>query len=299
MTQECANHDELIQEYLHVLKYERQLSIHTVNNYSRQLYQIKHDLNIEDWLNFDASAAKKVLSMGRKRGLSARSINLQISVLRSFFRYLLIDNRVKMNPIDAIGNVKENKPLPVHLNVDEASTLLNFDVNDFLTSRDKCMLELLYGCGLRLSELTALNTDNIIEKTTIKVLGKGNKERMLPIGQKAQAALDEYIHKRNEHLKDSYEPALFVSQRGSRISNRQVANRLKQHAQQQTLYQNISPHTLRHSFATHVLESSKDLRGVQELLGHANLSTTQVYTHLNFQHLTEVYDKAHPRSKKK
>jgi integrase/recombinase XerC len=203
------------------------------------------------------------------------------------------------NPVASIQSLKQSKPLPKQLNVDEMGSLLNFDSNSFLGIRDKAMFELLYGCGIRLSELTGLRLSDILASNEIRVIGKGNKERRLPLGKKANKALQDWLVERDKLHASDDENALFLSNRKTRISNRQVQTRLDHWAKQQTLYQQISPHTLRHSFATHVLESSNDLRGVQELLGHANLSTTQVYTHLNFQHLSQTYDQAHPRAKKK
>jgi integrase/recombinase XerC len=278
---------------------ERQLSAHTVANYERQLTRISDNLGIEEWSSLTVDIAKRVLAFANKEGLSARSINLRLSVFRTFCRYLVKKKVLAHNPIDAIHSVKQNKPLPKHLNVDEVSSLLNFDDDDFLGLRDKCMLELLYGCGIRLSELTGLNVVDVLADKHLKVRGKGNKERVLPIGKQAWESIEKYRQIRETIVDIEHEPALFLSVRKTRLSNRQVANRLEKWAKNQTLYQQISPHTLRHSFATHVLESSNDLRGVQELLGHANLSTTQVYTHLNFEHLSEVYDSAHPRAKRK
>ena len=177
--------------------------------------------------------------------------------------------------------------------------LLDFDRTDFLSVRDKAIFELMYGCGLRLSEVSGLNINDVLASGEVRVLGKGNKQRHIPMGKKALEAIAQYRSLRNT-IDDIEDPnALFISKHKKRISNRQIAKRLEKLSKEQTLYQKISPHTLRHSFATHVLESSNDLRGVQELLGHANLATTQVYTHLNFQHLAEIYDKAHPRAKKK
>lgn len=296
-----------INNYLHECAVERQLSEHTVSNYERQLRKVAQDLQLSDWSLLTPDNAKRVLHYAKRAKLSARSINLRLTVLRNFCRYLVKKKVLLSNPLDAIHSVKQNKPLPKQLNVDEITSLLSFEGNDFLTVRDKCLFELLYGCGVRLSELTGLNYTDIIGDTVagnltngqIKVLGKGKKQRLLPLGQKAIQAIQAYLPLREDMISFEQEPAFFISIRKSRLSNRQVATRLEKWAKHQTLYQQISPHTLRHSFATHILESSNDLRGVQELLGHANLSTTQVYTHLNFEHLSEVYDKAHPRAKKK
>lgn len=288
-----------INAFLDECKIERQLSPHTIKSYRRQLDAIGQDLDIDDWQNLNTDDAKVVLHKASKAKLSARSINLRLTVFRNFCRFLVKKKVLFNNPVDNIHAVKENKPLPKYLNVDEVTQLLNFEGDDFLSARDRCMFELLYGCGLRLSELTQLNITDILQDGQVKIMGKGNKQRILPLGKQALIALENYLTKRNDIVAFEDEPALIISKRKTRLSNKQVANRLSQWAQSQTLFQHISPHTLRHSFATHILESSNDLRGVQELLGHANLSTTQVYTHLNFQHLSQVYDQAHPRAKRK
>ncbi|WP_395345689.1 tyrosine-type recombinase/integrase [Ningiella sp. W23] len=313
--------------FLRECEIERQLSPHTIANYRRQLTLIvsmlKQAGKWKGWQAITIDDCKTVLQLGNKRGLSARSINLQLTVLRSFCEHLLKIGEITHNPAKSVHGVKENKPLPKQLNVDEMGALLDFEGDDFFATRDKAMFELLYGCGIRLSELTSLNMLDVSEinalrdnpalasrQFMLKVMGKGSKQRMLPIGRKAVEAIAKYLPRREAHLNMNsgdqasaqnadVQQALFLSKQRRRLGNRQVANRLDHWAKKQTLYQQISPHTLRHSFATHVLESSNDLRGVQELLGHANLSTTQVYTHLNFQHLSEVYDKAHPRAKKK
>ncbi len=288
-----------IEAYLRELSVERQLSHHTVNNYQRQLFTIVKQIQLNDWSELTPNKAKLVLLKASNAGLSARSINLRLSVIRSFCNFLVRSKRLKNNPLDAIHAVKQNKPLPKHLNVDELSQLLAFDEQSFLGLRDKCIFELLYGCGVRLSELTGLDYTDVLDDNTIKVHGKGSKSRIIPFPKQALNAIEAFLPVREEIVPFSIEPALFISLRKSRLSNRQVQNRLNKWAGEQTLYQKVSPHTLRHSFATHVLESSNDLRGVQELLGHANLSTTQVYTHLNFQHLSDIYDKAHPRAKRR
>ncbi|MFT6267497.1 MAG: integrase/recombinase XerC [Alphaproteobacteria bacterium] len=288
-----------INNYIQECRVERQLSPHTVKSYTRQLQTVVKHTQISKWTQLTPIIAKRILQQANKDGLSARTINLRLTVLRNFCRFLVKKKVLPNNPLDNIHSVKQSKPLPKYLNVDEVGSLLNFEGDDFLSLRDKCLFEVMYGCGLRLSELTGLMHIDLLGDGTLKVTGKGNKQRILPIGSKAQQAIDAYLPVREDVVPFSIEPALFISIRQTRLSNRQVANRLDKWAKHQTLYQQISPHTLRHSFATHVLESSNDLRGVQELLGHANLSTTQVYTHLNFQHLSEVYDKAHPRARKK
>lgn len=286
-------------DFIHHIRVERQLSEHTCKNYHRQILSALNHLNIDNWTELTSDHIKMMLMHCSKAKLSTRTINLRLTVLRNFCEFMVAREYLSNNPVTSIQSLKQSKPLPKQLNVDEMGSLLNFDTTEFLGIRDKAMFELLYGCGMRLSELTGLELNDILASDEVRVIGKGNKERRLPLGRQAKIALKLWLEERYKLLPFSDEKALFLSKRKTRISNRQVQNRLDYWAKQQTLYQQISPHTLRHSFATHVLESSNDLRGVQELLGHANLSTTQVYTHLNFQHLSQIYDKAHPRAKKK
>ncbi len=286
-------------DFIHYSRVERQLSELTCKNYQRQILSALNDLNIINWTELSPDHIKMMLMRCSKAKLSTRTINLRLSVLRNFCEFMVTKEYLSNNPVAAIQSLKQSKPLPKQLNVDEMGSLLNFDATGFLDTRDKAMFELLYGCGMRLSELTGLELRDILAGDEVRVIGKGNKERRLPLGRQAKIAVNLWIAERNKLLPSADQQALFLSKRKTRISNRQVQNRLDHWAKKQTLYQQISPHTLRHSFATHVLESSNDLRGVQELLGHANLSTTQIYTHLNFQHLSQIYDKAHPRAKKK
>ncbi|MDT0582187.1 tyrosine recombinase XerC [Brumicola blandensis] len=288
-----------IVKFIHFIRVERQLSEHTCRNYQRQILSALAHLNLTSWQQLSADHIKMMLMQCSSAKLSTRTINLRLTVLRNFCEYMVSQSYLPNNPVASIQSLKQSKPLPKQLNVDEMGSLLNFDSNSFLGIRDKAMFELLYGCGIRLSELTGLRLSDILASNEIRVIGKGNKERRLPLGKKANKALQDWLVERDKLRASDDESALFLSNRKTRISNRQVQTRLDHWAKQQTLYQQISPHTLRHSFATHVLESSNDLRGVQELLGHANLSTTQVYTHLNFQHLSQTYDQAHPRAKKK
>ncbi|MGQ8364586.1 tyrosine recombinase XerC [Glaciecola sp. 1036] len=286
-------------DFITELRIQRQLSAHTVNNYQRQLVATIELLDLQTVEELTVAKIKKLIQQCSLSGLASRSINLRLTVIRNFCQHLVSKGLLTNNPAKSVKSIKQNKPLPKQLNVDEMAALLDFEGDEFLVARDKAIFELLYGCGIRLSELTGLNVKDILDSGDLSVVGKGNKQRRIPIGDKARTALKNYLKVRQAYNPDTDPEALFVSKQRNRLSNRQVANRLSHWAKQQTLYQKISPHTLRHSFATHVLESSNDLRGVQELLGHANLSTTQVYTHLNFQHLAQVYDKAHPRAKKK
>ena len=288
----------LLDKYFDYLKYERNLAAKSIENYRRQLASICQALTITDWLELTVDHVRQVLNQARRQGLSPRSIALRLSALRGYCAYLVELEVLSSNPAKAVQAPKQGSPLPKQLNVDEMQQLLDFDDDSLLAVRDKAMLELTYSCGLRLAELADLNLKSLQDDGQLRVMGKGSKERILPIGKTALKCLGEWLKVRGV-LADGDEPALFLSKHRRRISHRQIAKRMQLWAKQQHLDQDINPHKLRHSFATHILESSGDLRGVQELLGHANLSTTQVYTHLNFQHLASVYDTAHPRAKRR
>ena len=288
-----------VQEFLDYLKFERNLAVKTIDNYQRQLFAVVQQLKIATWQELTTLEVKGILAQSRRQGLSPRSIALRLSALRSFCQYLMEQGVLSYNPAKSVKAPKQGRPLPKQLNVDEMAQLLNIDEQSVLAIRDKAMMELTYGCGLRLAELTSLNLDDLEQGyRQLRVMGKGSKERLIPIGRLAREALQAWLKVRGQLVKHE-EVALFVSIRQQRICSRQIAKRMKLWANKQSLDQQVNPHKLRHSFATHVLESSGDLRGVQELLGHANLSTTQVYTHLDFQHLAKVYDTAHPRARKK
>jgi len=212
---------------------------------------------------------------------------------------LIRTKKLETNPFDDVRAPKSEKRLPKTLNVDQIAALVEIDVNDPLSYRDKAVMELFYSSGLRLSELCNINLNDLdLPSQMIRVTGKGNKMRDLPIGRQADKAIREWLLQRNSLPLKDYE-ALFVSQLGNRISVRSIQQRIKHWAKKQGIEISVSPHMLRHSFASHLLESSGELRSVQELLGHANISTTQIYTHLDFQHLAQVYDDAHPRARSK
>ena len=216
-----------------------------------------------------------------------------------FFKYLLREKHVKKNPVEAVPAPKHGKRLPENLDADRMAKLLDIPGDSPIVDRDRAILELLYSSGLRLAELVDLNLGDVDERdATVRVTGKGNKDRILPVGRKALEALARW-HKSRVQMADNDEQALFVSTRGQRLSPRSVQARVDYWAKRQGIDSKVYPHLFRHSFATHLLESSHDLRGVQELLGHSNISTTQVYTHLDFQHLAQIYDKTHPRARKK
>jgi len=233
------------------------------------------------------------------RGLGGRSLARALSAWRSFFGYLARDHGFTSNPCNGVRPPKSPKVLPKALSPDEAARLVGFTQDDPLAVRDRAMFELLYSSGLRLSELTSLKQGDVnFADATVRVIGKGRKTRVVPVGSHALAALQAWLQVR-EALPHKAAPALFLNHRGAAISPRTVQSRLKKLGIRQGLPGHVHPHMLRHSFASHVLQSSGDLRAVQEMLGHASISTTQVYTHLDFQYLAKVYDAAHPRAKRK
>ena len=237
--------------------------------------------------------------MSYRRGLASKSIQRRLSAARTFFRYLLREKHVKTNPVVSVSAPKSPKRLPGNLDADRMARLLDIPGDTAIINRDRAILELLYSSGLRLSELCDLDCDDVdTHDATVRVTGKGNKDRIVPVGRHALQAITRWRKSRSE-MAPQDESALFVSNRGTRISRRSVQARVSHWAKHQGIDTNVFPHLFRHSFATHILESSHDLRGVQELLGHANISTTQVYTHLDFQHLAQIYDKTHPRARKK
>jgi len=305
--------DDLERFYSYLLS-ERRYSIHTVAAYRRD---IKHfidscaldETRVMNWDEIKQYDIRQCVARLHRQGLSGKSLQRWLSSIRSLFNYLCRFHRAVHNPAVGVPAPKAAKRLPKTLNVDEINQLLattsarqnaqeKIEANRILTDRDIAIMELIYACGLRLSELTGLNLQDVDwQQQTVRVTGKGQKQRQIPFGGKAKTALQNWLAQRLKVAAES-ELALFVSQRGKRLSNSSIQKRLKKLALTQGLQVNIYPHMLRHSFASHILESSRDLRAVQELLGHANLSTTQIYTHLDFQHLAGIYDKAHPRARK-
>lgn len=292
---------ENVNRYLGFLKNERGYSIHTVNNYLATLVRLTEFLSaqrITHWQSVDDNVLKQWLIQLRQQKLKPRSIQLKLSAIKGFFIYLQNKKLIERNPTELLQAPKADKPLPKNMEVDEIGQLLNFTPDSPIEFRDKAIMELFYSSGLRLSELVGINLADIeFAEQEVRVTGKGNKQRLLPVGKLALDAIKQWIKVRGEFNRVESD-ALFLSQQGKRLSTRQVQQRLKLWATRQGIRSSLHPHKLRHSFASHVLESSSDLRAVQELLGHANLSTTQVYTHLDFQHLAKVYDQAHPRAKK-
>lgn len=292
---------EPLQKYWDYLRIERQVSPHTLINYQRQLNAVSVLLQQNDihaWQQVTPSVVRFILADGKKSKLSEKSLALRLSALRQFLSYLVIQGKLKVNPATGISAPKQNKHLPKNIDQEQVSQLLNNPSKAPIDIRDRAMLELMYSSGLRLSELQGLNLNSINTRVReVRVLGKGNKERILPFGRYASHAIQEWLKVRL--LFNPKDEALFVSSLGNRMSHRSIQKRMEIWGIKQGLNSHLNPHKLRHSFATHMLEASSDLRAVQELLGHSNLSTTQIYTHLDFQHLAQVYDSAHPRAKRK
>ncbi len=278
---------------------ERRLSCHTISGYQRDLNQLQQFLEkqeIQAWGDLTPATARLFPARLNARGLSSKTIQRALSAARSFYRYLLREKQVKANPFEGVSAPKGESRLPETLSVDDLSQLLDGMPKDDLALRDRAMMELVYSCGLRLSEVRSLDVDAKLNSDAgLKVTGKGQKQRLVPVGRKAHDALEAWLAVRST-IASVDEQGLFVSQRGNRISARSIQSRFGYWAKKMGLNRHLHPHMLRHSFASHLLESSGDLRAVQELLGHADISTTQIYTHLDFQHLAEVYDKAHPRA---
>lgn len=280
---------------------ERNLSSHTAAAYRRDLSKLQTFCEQQSIGLTDLHTAhiRQALAQQHRAGLSGKSLRRWLSAVRTFFDYCVRKHWLKANPAKGIQAPKIDKKLPATLDVDEMGQLLNFAAKDQLSARDLAMLELTYSSGLRLAELAGLDlTDLDLRDGTVRVTGKGNKTRLLPVGQMALQALQRWLKERAQ-MASPDQSALFVSRRGGRISHRRIQQIFDQYGLTQQLDKPVHPHMLRHSFASHLLESSSDLRAVQELLGHANISTTQIYTHLDFQHLAKVYDQTHPRANKK
>jgi integrase/recombinase XerC len=289
-----------VDKFIRHLTYERRLSKLTSKHYQRDLKSLAEFCDksgIQDWTDLDDDHIRSYSAQTYRRGLSPRSIQRQLSAARTFFRYLQREGLVKKNPVLGISAHKSGKRLPENLDADRMARLLDIPGDSPLVIRDRAILELLYSSGLRLAELTGLDVGDVdLSDRTVAVTGKGGKDRIIPVGRFAIEALVAWKVQRGA-LAAADEKALFVSNRGTRISARSVQARVNHWAKRQGIDTRVYPHLFRHSFATHMLESSHDLRGVQELLGHANISTTQIYTHLDFQHLAQIYDQTHPRAR--
>lgn len=291
-----------LSRFYEYLRSEKGLSLYTQRNYKQQLETMAAHLvtlGLKDWGQVDAAWVRQLASKGMREGMKASSIATRLSSLRSFFDFLVLRGEMTANPAKGVSAPRKQRPLPKNLDVDEVGQLLDVNEDDPLSIRDRAMMEVMYGAGLRLAELVGINLKDVLGRQgEIRVIGKGDKERKAPFSGLAKEWVDKWLKVRGD-LASPGEKALFVSKLGTRISHRSVQKRMEEWGKKQSVASHISPHKLRHSFATHVLESSQNLRAVQELLGHENISTTQIYTHLDFQHLAQAYDEAHPRARKK
>jgi integrase/recombinase XerC len=298
--------NELIQEidlFLQYLAQEKRLSPHTVTNYRRdlsQLTQFCEQQNLTNWSEIKSKNIRQFIAQLHRQGLAGRSIQRALSAVRSLYRFLIREGLTESNPALAVQAPKTEKRLPSTLDVDQMKSLLEHTNQDtFIACRDRAIMELFYSSGLRLAELAGLNLRDIdFADSLVYVTGKGNKSRVVPIGNQAVTSLKIWLTKRDE-LGFIDQTAIFITQQGRRLGVRSIQKRLSYWGKKQGISDQVHPHRLRHAFASHMLEASGDLRAVQELLGHADISTTQIYTHVDFQHLAKVYDKAHPRARKK
>lgn len=292
---------DFLAEYLNFLNFERGLSPLTRENYARdikRLVELSGEIALDKLQN---SHIRRFIATLHSKGLGGKSIARMLSSWRGFFDFLVQRQGFSNNPVIGLRAPKSAKTLPQALSIEQAVKLVDISDDAVLSVRDHAILELFYSSGLRLSELVNLNLDALnFGDGTVQVTGKGNKTRIVPLGSHAIEAIQIWLKKRMDLLiNNPTEKAVFIGLQGRRISARNIQYRLKEWAIKQGINSSVHPHMLRHSFASHVLQSSQDLRAVQEMLGHANISTTQVYTHLDYQHLTKVYDAAHPRAKKK
>jgi integrase/recombinase XerC len=290
-------------DFFEQLTVEKRASEHTVKSYQRDIKHLTNyctNKSIPQWADLKQSDIRSHIANRHRQGIGSSSLQRELSAIRSFYNFLLKKCLADSNPAQYVKAPKQARKLPKTLDVDQITGLLEAGTNSVLEIRDLAMFELFYSSGLRLGELAALNLNDIdlADNSLMVRLGKGGKSRMLPIGSKAVIAINNWLEQRLKNVAAT-ESAVFISTRGTRLGERSIELRLELWCKKKGIAEHIHPHMLRHSFASHLLESSQDLRAVQELLGHSNISTTQIYTHLDFQHLAEVYDKAHPRAKKK
>jgi integrase/recombinase XerC len=291
-----------VERYLGSLRNERRLSPHTASNYGRDLAALVAWCTAEgitEWSQVDAQHMRSFAARAHARGLAPRSVQRRLSACRGLFRYLVREGELRHDPSGDVRAPRGRKRLPTTLDADTMARLLSFRGDDRLGVRDQAIMELLYSSGLRLAELLGLNLADVdLRDRTVRVLGKGSRTRIVPVGRPALAALERWLAERTA-IAAVGEEAVFVGVNGGRLGPRIVQRRIARWARLQGLPEHVHPHMFRHSFASHLLESSQDLRAVQELLGHQNIGTTQVYTHLDFQHLARIYDAAHPRARRK
>lgn len=290
-----------VTRFIDYLRDVRGYSTHSVASYQRQLTKAIVELEalgVERWQEVDVATVERLVMAWRHAGAGPSTLHQRLAALRTFFDALVARGELSANPAKVVKAPKSPKRLPKNLDIDAILQLLEFPADDPLALRDRAMFELMYSSGLRLAELVSLNVNDIQPDRELRVTGKGNKTRIVPYGKEAAKWLRQWLAERNT-WPSSAQPALFLSKQQRRLTPRSVQLRLKKWGVEQGLFDNLHPHKLRHSFATHMLEASSDLRAVQEMLGHANLSTTQIYTHLDFQRLADVYDAAHPRAKRR
>ncbi len=291
-----------IRRYLEHLRYERRLSPHTEKNYHRDieaLYSFLCAHDVTDWNDVDTQHVRSFAARQHRKGLAPRSIQRRLSAVRGLFNFLIREGAADANPAADVSAPKAPRRLPGTMDADQVARLLQLGDDHPLACRDRAMMELLYSSGLRLAELVSLDLGDVnLDDASVRVTGKGAKTRVVPVGEHARAAIREWLKVRAQFLKEDCD-RLFLSRRGRPISRRSVQARVDYWSRRSGVPGQVSPHTFRHSFATHLLESSGDLRAVQELLGHADIGTTQIYTHLDFQHLARIYDQAHPRARRR
>lgn len=287
-----------IDKFMNYLRGEKNSSPHTITNYTVDLQSFAQFIGEKDVAAIDHLLLRRFLAEMRAKNFAKRTIARKLASLRSFFRFLFREGYIKTNPITSLSTPKLDKKLPVVLDEGKVTKLLQSPSEDDVSGlRDKALLETLYSAGIRVSELVGLDTNDVdFISEVIKVFGKGSKERIVPIGSPAVKAMRKYLEKRDGEVKVKDKDAVFLNKNGTRLTDRSVRRILDKYIRQTSVAEHISPHSLRHSFATHLLDRGADLRSVQELLGHANLSTTQIYTHVTMDRLKTVYDKAHPRA---
>lgn len=292
----------VLSRFLAHLKHERQLSPRTRDAYRRDIADLVAWLaarGVAAWRDVGEDHIRQWVANAHRRGLSGRSLARRLAAVRGLCAYLVREGELRHNPAADIRAPRGGSRLPATMDADTVGRLLSLEGDDPLTRRDRAMLELFYSSGLRLTELAELAVNDLdLDEALVTVTGKGARTRVVPVGRKAAATLRDWLAARRD-IADDGEDRVFISLRGTGLTPRAIQLRVRHWARRQGLGRNVHPHMLRHSFASHLLESSGNLRAIQELLGHSSLSTTQIYTHLDFQHLSEVYDRAHPRAKRK
>jgi integrase/recombinase XerC len=294
------DNNRYIQNFIEYIKFEKRLSPNTIKNYLRDISLLKKQTPNKNFQSYKVEDIRRSVSILHQEGINGKSLSRMLSSWRGFFDFLSDRYKFNQNPVIGIKAPKSKKTLPQTLSIDQVMKLINITDDSLLGIRDHAVMELFYSSGLRLSELVNIKLHEInTDDNTATITGKGDKTRVVPIGKYAMKALNKWLIEREKIKNISLENKfVFLSKKGLPLGARSIQYRLKYWAKKQGIPENIHPHLLRHSFASHILQSSQDLRAVQELLGHANISTTQIYTHLDYQHLSKIYDQAHPRAKK-